>query len=406
MSRQTAISSPAKAERGYLSATGRTGAQRLASDIELSVDHFPQCPNLLRQSAFIVGIMSSMSSPTRQKACVILGAGASYDVVPEDSQLVIEPVFRPPLTSGLFDIAGNRSNREVIADYPGAQVLAPELDAIGRRGADLESALRHFAEHPDPQTQQHFKQIPAYIRDVLQRSSEKYAHYPHAYLSLVRQLLGEYKHDVLFLVLNYDTLLEWALTQYDSQLTFQIITDYVAPGRRAAVVKMHGSVNWFNRSDSDEPWLHWVRSLDVLAEPVDYVIDDEVQRVRAEAGRDGKLRYYPILTAPLAGKDFRCPNDHIFEAGKFLFACKKFLIVGTSGKDDDLHGLLNKNLNSSEGRYLLHIVGGSDVGDARSNLEENIGVFREGRRELRTNAFSGGFRGYLAENHLETFASF
>jgi hypothetical protein len=83
---------------------------------------------------------------------------------------------------------------------------------------------------------------------------------------------------------------------------------------------------------------------------------------RVKASANGS-RLYPLLTAPLAGKghaDFVCPREHIQAAQEFLQTCRKFLIIGTSGLDDDLLNFLNTSV-TSQSRPYLHIVARDDV---------------------------------------------
>lgn len=180
-------------------------------------------------------------SPSR--VCVILGAGASCDVAGEGS-LIIEPEFRPPLASELFDIRNYPQNWAVLSPYRGARVLTQMLAPLISSGQiDVESALRKYAEHTDSQIREQFKHIPPYLRDLIYRASTGYTSIPSCYVRLVVELLAERPHEVLFLLLNYDNLLETALSQFSPKFTFNNIEDYVPIEQNFMVVKLHGSIN-------------------------------------------------------------------------------------------------------------------------------------------------------------------
>ncbi|GAJ08050.1 unnamed protein product, partial [marine sediment metagenome] len=151
------------------------------------------------------------------KACVVLGAGASYDVAGEGSPL-INANFRPPLARDLFDINGHPDYWYVMQSYNGAAVLSQELAPLILSGEiSIERELRRYAEHKDERIRQNFKHIPAYLRDLLFRASTEYTHVPSSYMRLIIKLLADYPHDVLFITLNYDNLLESALERFDSR---------------------------------------------------------------------------------------------------------------------------------------------------------------------------------------------
>lgn len=180
------------------------------------------------------------------KVCVILGAGASKDVHNGSAPILLQGNYRPPLARDLFAISTHPEYFAVLQRYPGAQslaaVLSPPSDSSG---FDLESRLRELAEHPDERVRQQFKQVPPYLRDLLWFASYQYTPTPGTYLQLVYALLADSPHHVLFLVLNYDTLLEQALAQFDGTFIYDSITAYVREDRQSKVVKLHGSINWF-----------------------------------------------------------------------------------------------------------------------------------------------------------------
>ena len=95
-----------------------------------------------------------------------------------------------------------------------------------------------------------YSEVPAYLRDVIHHLTENYLtqntrRRPGCYDQLVAALLGDYQHEALFIVLNYDTLLENSLSHFYPDRTFDGLGSYVSDNYPANVLKVHGSTNWF-----------------------------------------------------------------------------------------------------------------------------------------------------------------
>lgn len=345
------------------------------------------------------------------KACVIIGAGASHDVKGEGSP-IIELEFQPPLAKDLFDIEKHVPYWSILSRYPGAQVLTQRLASLLKSGqVSIEQELTKYSQHSNNQIRSYFKDIPAYLRDLIYRASVRYTHIPSSYVELVLELLAEYPHDVLFLVLNYDNLLEKALELFDeSQFQFKDISQYVDSDRKAKVVKLHGSINWFTllSSDTDKGWRDIVNQLDILQELKvrEVLVKDGVSQVCDE--RINHYWAYPIITAPLASKgisDAVCPKTHLEVAREFISSCNKFLIIGTSGLDQDLLALIDSAISIPMNSYFVHIVGVRREADqVRNRFQQGVRAFGDTITTIDT--FQVGFRGYLKSQHLQSFAKF
>ena len=342
----------------------------------------------------------------REKVCVILGAGASFDVKDEGTSWD-QNNYKPPLASGLFD-TNKREFYEILNHYEGARFLANLLPRELAQGKGFEEALAYFAYHVDEPLKAHFAHDPPYLRDLLRACSDKYIPDPTCYIYLVTEFLAEHHFfEVLFLVLNYDDLLEKALNSYDSTTySFKAMDDYVQPERNAKVVKLHGSINWFREFEipSGIGWLDAVKKPTVRKRPLDseiVVIDDHTgPRIRHDKCYDmqsGRNGYYPILTAPLAGKqadDSVCPTSHTSFAKEFLRSCRRFLVIGSSGSDADLLALLQKSMKP-ESQPLIHFVGsGREAKASLERFQKEVEAFRS----RATVTFSGGFRVYVNED--------
>ena len=346
---------------------------------------------------------------TLPKVCVILGAGASTAVDNGSAPILEYGAFKPPLASDLFAIGRHPEFFDILTRYPGAQSLASVLSPLSE-GTDfnLESRLQNLADNKDERVRQQFKQVPPYLRDLLAAASYRYTHSPGTYLQLIYALLSDEPHHVLFLVLNYDTLLEQALALFPG-IKFENVESYVREDQQAKVVKIHGSINWFKLiGTNDRSWHDLVASQDVLQMPEEgsiYVRDEFRNVPLVDVYIDQNLAY-PILTAPLAGKEAKamvCPTAHIKAAEGFLRECRKFLIVGSSGRDEDLLALLDDAVPPGS-HPTVQLV---DEGDGEAALKrfEKVRAFRGQRITPPGFLFNGGFRRYVDGGDLAEFAT-
>lgn len=346
-----------------------------------------------------------------ERACVILGAGASYDVGGEGSPIK-QSDFRPPLAIDLFNIKKHPSYWDVMRHYKGAMFLGQELAQKSSSGAiGIERELKRYADHENEVIREHFKHIPAYLRDLLFRASRDYTYVPSSYIQLVQKLLADYPHDVLFLILNYDTLLESALALFNSeQFRFSDINQYVEENQNVKVVKLHGSINWFRclPGSGNERWDSAVADFDI-SEPLpehEIVVQDSGPEVRDIVIKDNRV--YPVLTAPLAGKgltDAVCPQSHIIAAKEFISSCSKFLIIGTSGLDEDLLELLDTTIDPMRGVLVNIVDEGEGAGNAYNRFVKGVRAFRHTREAGFMTIYREGFVNYLPSQQFQKFVT-
>ena len=343
------------------------------------------------------------------KLCVILGAGASYDVHGKGSTLgTRQAAFRPPLAKNLFNIEDRPQYRELLEDYPGADHLAQTLAQLtSQKDFNLEQELRRLAEHPNSQTRENFKQIPAYLRDLLFRCSNLYTATPSSYSQLLQIIIAEHPHEVLFLTLNYDDLLEKAIKLFDPALEITDLTDYTDSNRYAKIVKFHGSIDWFIRLSRTGNWFEMLSDLDLGQLQKTAVRVPGIGRTRDESNRDSWL--YPVLTAPLAGKgliESVCPDEHVTAARHFLGeGCTKFLIIGTSGSDDDLMEFLDDTVPAGIPVFLDVVDPGGAI-KVLNRFREGVRAFRDPHDDLPKRTHEVGFQQYVSEGGIRSFAQF
>ena len=294
------------------------------------------------------------------KVCVILGAGASWDVANEGSHIKAKE-WRPPLAKQLFNVRDPPQYEAILERYKGAQSLAALVaPKISNGMIGVEQELTKYARHPNRfQLRGHFKQVPPYLRDLIKMCSDHYTEEPGCYNQLITALLDDQPHEALFIVLNYDDLLEAAFRHRNPEHHFHGLDDYVTEDRPAKIVKLHGSIDWFRTfGNADSPWEEELRHFDIFETLPDDEIFIDHEDVTNTKSAQGKVWRFPIVTAPLAGKsleDVVCPASHVETAREFLAGCNKFLIIGTSGLDEDLFQLLNSAIQTSYPRF-VHVV--------------------------------------------------
>jgi len=253
-----------------------------------------------------------------KKAAVILGAGASNDVWNGVGNP--NPALIPPLTKHLFGRPPPEQDdfSRFLTEYPSAMHLAGIVNSrvVDGQVITFEDQLTEFAKSSDPVIQQHFKQVPAYLRDVLWLTGQLFGAPSGCFAPLLYGLMTRVPHEVAFVTLNYDDILERELVRRDSdQYRFEKEEDYLA----ARVYKLHGSVNWARRLGPVGPgpestrlwdgmtasnWFEAVKMRDVtdLSSPIEVLPRWTSTRDIMRGSGTDRWWMYPVLTAPIAEK--------------------------------------------------------------------------------------------------------
>ena len=343
---------------------------------------------------------------------VILGAGASWDV--SSGSGVSDVHWRPPLTSELFGDRARADFWNVLSRSEGAMNLYVQLHPLAvTNSLPLEQKLSEFANHKDPRVRESFKQLPPYISDVLFRCSTAYQYDNGTYRQLVHVLLAEAGNKVAFLVMNYDTLLEQAITAFDPMLSFRSMADYVADGRQALVYKLHGSVDWgrpIGTIVGGPGWKDQLRDLplDQLTQrPVEFIPNRSEDTSAPVQLRGERWYWYPALTLPLADKsaaDYVCPPEHVESLRRELATVSHVLIAGTSAQDPDVLSLLAETLPAKLTRVDVVTGGPRDEGIAVENrLLSGVRQFVHARETGALTTFPNGWSSYV-NTRLSEFA--
>ena len=264
-------------------------------------------------------------------------------------------------------MSGHRSQSDLFSnefrlyfnDYPLVLQAAAEIrHATGEQAEDaiaLEDYLRErMAAATSPYTQRRYRQVPLYLQAVINGSSNQPE--PDNYNALVSAALD--LDEVLFLTLNYDTILDSRLAQY---APIQDMGWYVQTDPRWALVKLHGSVNWGWRIPLLERHAtlsgNSIESVNTIVG--DFVLegfpefDADAIELRLQDGlparlSDGEHIFYPALALPLGPSDeLVCPSDHVRRAREMLDGMDgiDLLVIGYSGLDQEVLRVVSESGN-------------------------------------------------------------
>lgn len=321
---------------------------------------------------------------------VLVGAGASFDCA--SLAAPVDDRWRPPLTKDLFSGFHRPEFASILTKYPGAVVLAPDLAEKAKKSTfSLEAELRRLTDHSDPRIQAHCMDVPRYLEDLLSQVSHQYTAVPGAYLRLVTEILGECGHATTFISLNYDNLLEQALTRFDKNHDYDSIDDYCREGRQAFVVKPHGSIGWKLRVGYEQ--------LDAYPGMERVVLPKKPWQILIDHGIPiGRPQLYPAITVPMASKsstDLVCPEQHLSALRTRCAVAARLLIVGSSCLDEGILRVLQQSLPSN---ILITLVGTGDLEDV-ANRVKSVFTIREPYFEV----FDQGFRSFLDSDRFHWF---
>ena len=335
---------------------------------------------------------------------VILGAGASYDLVPP-GMASVKKDYRPPLTKDLF--AGDNDRFEdILTKYPDALNLAATIRVrMGRKEQEpLEAVLRSLTDDRNENIARQVRQIPLYLQELFGTVSELYTPLPVNYSYLVTKVLTSHFERVAFVTLNYDLLIEKAIEAFVGA-PIRDLKSYVGTSEKWLLVKLHGSVNWVTsvrdgiggHAKSHEGVLAAIRELPAIEGPLQFIHHHSQRR----GGPNSKDILYPAIAVPVEGKyEFVCPDEHIVELQRFLASCEDFLVIGTSAKDRDLLELLRDGVKR-----------GSNLAIVAGNLTDAQDTYRQIRNTVSQIGAAGatygvdGFTGFVESGEIDKFIS-
>jgi hypothetical protein len=341
-----------------------------------------------------------------KKIAIILGAGASYDVIPNNqrNQAVKNSDFAPPRTKDLFTLS--RTLEPYLAQYNRAYTAIGNMrNRLERAEESLEGLLRQLKESGETSKVQQFKQIPLYLQHIFGLISREYCYHPLNYASLISEAVRSDIEQVAFVTMNYDLFIDQALSR-EFNMGFTDMNKYINNNEKWIYVKLHGSVDWSrkikpeaikNHGGGIGAYLENIDSMDIeknLEKPIEKV-DNYLDRM------EGRSEYYPALTVPVDNKyEFNCPDEHIQALKSLLKECSSFLLIGVSGKDKDLLDLLKENVSSA---HLVAVVGGANVQETGYRFMEAVPAFNSNMTGTKWRHFNDGFSSFVHSKDLQSF---
>jgi hypothetical protein len=317
-----------------------------------------------------------MNETQSSSLTVVIGAGASYDCIahqpndfpPQFKITQVDPKYRPPLTQDLF--TPQPAFNEILNMYPLVAGLSEDIRARLRKkknrdAESLEQILRQLTASQRIDTKKQVWEIPLYLQELFWTISDKYIISGRSKFStLVRRVLDSHYQRVLFLTLNYDLLLDKAISEY-MNYKFANMDSYIPSGKSWSLVKAHGSVNWARTlvNGPDFNGDHYGFVSELSAEPKFSSETEILLGDRAEnyfpfkpQVRYGQKYKYPWMALPAEGeKDFFCPDEHINKTKNFLRDCRNFLFIGFSALDPHVVDLFK---DVSRSQRLMFVCGG------------------------------------------------
>ena len=329
---------------------------------------------------------------------VIVGAGASYDSVPDFSPLS-EP-YRPPLADQLF--ANNANYAKLLSQFPYAAAVASRARLMRGPGS-LEKHLQQLRDEEDRDAAR-LKQLLAvkyYLRALLSECSwawtrESGGGTNYATLvDLIEQCRIPARGEVTYVSFNYDTLLESGLASRDKK--FPRLTSYVEGSVR--LVKIHGSINWGQVVTS--PALPRAASFDpqFLCEIADQLTTTEDYRLAPDTRFQSQTNRSSILVPAIAiptqkKRGFACPDEHVRVLREALPHVGGVLTIGWRGAEDHFLSLLGEGIRPNTPAYVVS-RGVSNCQETSANLSRHrIATERES-----DDGFTGAMRNYVNSEH-------
>lgn len=328
---------------------------------------------------------------------VVIGAGASLDCANESN--ITDNNLKPPTVNMMFRTSYSGEFQKILSVYPGADALVPDLAEKSLKSTEsIEEALQELSDHQDTRIQRHFRDIPLYLCSLFTKVSRGYVRIPGGYVRLVKRLMAdEPPHQVAFLSLNYDDLLEQGLRILDNTINFDDIESYIAEDRQAVVIKPHGSINWFIETRKS-PTTDFAN--EEVSDDIDIPMRPWIIKIEEHPEVPISKDVYPALSAPMAqksGDGIVCPQSHINKLVECCKECEKALFIGTSGLDSHILELIGTNLPPMR---MLHVVAMEDGDDVAKRITSKVRTVKPTSVEV----FKDGFRSYLSSEGFERFA--
>jgi hypothetical protein len=339
---------------------------------------------------------ATVLSVAAERLFVIIRAGASLDCASPEFRKAGHEQCVPPLIQDLFSVRYS----EVLDQYPVAQMVAADLAGLDPDSLVLEEHIRsRYRDSTHQLDQIKFLSLPPYLQDLMHRVSHRYARAPDNHDRLIDALLR--LPDVVFVSLNYDTLLDDRLALTSA---LETMDDYVAERQPSwALIKLHGSVNWGRGVVSTGFSMHRP-SVGLELEDTIQMRHGNLRFIREDSTirSDQPWQFYPVLSVPVGQADeIACPQAHIDALKEKLgtsYDGVDLLVVGYSANDREVLTLLRENGRPIRSLWVVNR-------DARSadEVASKLRTELQGLGVNNVNVFGGSYAGFARPAVLSSY---
>jgi hypothetical protein len=315
--------------------------------------------------------------------------------------------YQPPLVTTLF----SPNYFEILNTYPVARHAGSEIRraiTLASQASDsfaVERFIREtYEDATNPDDKRKALALPWYLQELLWTASDEYTKNPDNYDVLVSQALR--LGDVIFVTLNYDTILDDVLSTYAPLTSIQ---SYVDHGRGWSLIKLHGSVNWGRRIQDRE-----FNESYIYNPPADLrkVVKRDIELRPRRPGLDRLRRdsasprypaqwYYPALSVPVGGDEdlLNVPASHKAFLRRQLADADAVdvLVIGYSANDEEVLSLLAEKPGSVASCCVVCDTQANAI-DAYARMAAKVPIPSQSAR-----ARGGGFSGFAQGSRIEDF---
>jgi hypothetical protein len=237
---------------------------------------------------------------------------------------------------------------------------------LRRQGIVVEQELARFQEQAKtfPKRYQQLAAIRYYLHFSLWEC-QRHWNETHKGITNYATLLDEierwrfeFSERVCFVTFNYDTMLEYAMSQV-LRLDIRDLNGYVSHANYT-LIKLHGSVNWGREVDGIVA-PHTYNQQRLIDESAKLQISNRFRLVtNYPMMKEGECLVFPALAIPVESKDeFSCPDAHVQVLEQTLPNVTKVLTIGWRATEADFLTMLRSKLKDNQD---LMIVSGDKAG--------------------------------------------
>jgi hypothetical protein len=340
-----------------------------------------------------------MAKASLNRLTIILGAGASHDCADRDTAAHIDEAYCPPLAKEIFA----HQFDGILSRYPTVTALLDELRTKLAKGGNFEEIFRGLLESAERHRTFWPLQLPLYFRELFWTVSLDYMRGSSKFDTLVRRVLESSFEQIMFINLNYDLFLEDAFTKYD-QHEFRDLNSYVPSSKKWRYIKPHGSVNWArvmeNCPADSRGWFFPSRlaEMPIFSSELTLVMWNRHSGDFYIPGGGPPGYLYPQVIVPTdRPKCFVCPRVHADLARTFVQNCQHFLMIGFSGRDEDVVDLFREMPSRSR----LAIVSKGDARKIHTRMSSRVASLKS--KKITSSFHDMGFSKFVGHKAFDQF---